>query len=448
MLAKIGPGENTICRRPVVGSSWMRSVPVMSDGIRSGVNWMRENFSSSTRASVCTRRVFARPGTPTMRLLPPVNSVSSTSLTTSSWPTIALRSSEMMRSRPVFIRSASATSSGDSRSTVLVATATCPPLLVQDPVHEIVDAVLERFVVQRHRHEPFPREFPVLADVPVDVGNRDQPFRRIVVLEDPPVGRAQPPAGVDRMRLERRRILDLEERVPHVLRPVADVDPPRFRQHAAHLILEVGPGPFLFAEVVENDEAAFLEIRAEALGFLVGRHPVARLDHVGDRIVEQLRIVERQDVRPVDPRVHVRDLLQDLPEMHFAARIVVRPRRTAALPAEPAAAVTDAEEHEAAVVRRIALVFDLRLLESAAAVEPLRLGVRDRRHGGGRHARENDADERRSHLPFPSASRICRVFSASSVASFSSSDAYLSGSMPLFSSLSESMRRSIAWRST
>ena len=28
------------------------SVPVMSDGIRSGVNWMRENFSSSTRASV------------------------------------------------------------------------------------------------------------------------------------------------------------------------------------------------------------------------------------------------------------------------------------------------------------------------------------------------------------------------------------------------------------
>jgi hypothetical protein len=30
----------------------MRSVPVMSDGIRSGVNWMRANFSSSTRASV------------------------------------------------------------------------------------------------------------------------------------------------------------------------------------------------------------------------------------------------------------------------------------------------------------------------------------------------------------------------------------------------------------
>jgi hypothetical protein len=46
------PGEKTICRRPVAGSSWIRSVPVMSEGIRSGVNWMRENFSSRTRASV------------------------------------------------------------------------------------------------------------------------------------------------------------------------------------------------------------------------------------------------------------------------------------------------------------------------------------------------------------------------------------------------------------
>jgi hypothetical protein len=38
IFAKIGPGENTICRRPVPGSSWIRSVPVMSEGIRSGVN--------------------------------------------------------------------------------------------------------------------------------------------------------------------------------------------------------------------------------------------------------------------------------------------------------------------------------------------------------------------------------------------------------------------------
>jgi hypothetical protein len=83
MLAKIGPGANTICRRPVVVSSWMMSVPVMSDGIRSGVNWMRENLSSRTRASVWIKSVFASPGTPTMRLFPPTKSDSSTCCTVS-----------------------------------------------------------------------------------------------------------------------------------------------------------------------------------------------------------------------------------------------------------------------------------------------------------------------------------------------------------------------------
>jgi hypothetical protein len=52
----------------------MMSVPVMSDGIRSGVNWMRLNFRSRTRASVAISSVLARPGTPTIRLLPPTKS--------------------------------------------------------------------------------------------------------------------------------------------------------------------------------------------------------------------------------------------------------------------------------------------------------------------------------------------------------------------------------------
>ena len=42
-LEKIGPGTKVQVRRPVVGSSSMMSVPVMSEGIRSGVNWMRLN---------------------------------------------------------------------------------------------------------------------------------------------------------------------------------------------------------------------------------------------------------------------------------------------------------------------------------------------------------------------------------------------------------------------
>ena len=40
----------------------MMSVPVMSDGIRSGVNWMRLNFRSSTRAIEWMSSVLARPG--------------------------------------------------------------------------------------------------------------------------------------------------------------------------------------------------------------------------------------------------------------------------------------------------------------------------------------------------------------------------------------------------
>ena len=50
MLAKIGPCTNRNSRRPVVWSSSMTSVPVMSDGIRSGVNWMRLKLRSSASA--------------------------------------------------------------------------------------------------------------------------------------------------------------------------------------------------------------------------------------------------------------------------------------------------------------------------------------------------------------------------------------------------------------
>ena len=44
MFANTGPGMKRIARRPVARSSSMTSVPMMSEGIRSGVNWMRLNF--------------------------------------------------------------------------------------------------------------------------------------------------------------------------------------------------------------------------------------------------------------------------------------------------------------------------------------------------------------------------------------------------------------------
>ena len=74
-FAKIGPGVKTSSRLPSP-CCWMMSVPVMSDGIRSGVNWMREKFRSSTCAIEWISSVLASPGTPTIRLFPPTRSVS------------------------------------------------------------------------------------------------------------------------------------------------------------------------------------------------------------------------------------------------------------------------------------------------------------------------------------------------------------------------------------
>src|SRR2546427_7041660 len=54
MFANTGPGTNRNPRFPVVTSCSMISVPVMSDGIRSGVNWMREKRRSSASATVWT----------------------------------------------------------------------------------------------------------------------------------------------------------------------------------------------------------------------------------------------------------------------------------------------------------------------------------------------------------------------------------------------------------
>src|SRR6266850_175345 len=178
MFAKIGPGANTICRRPVAASALMMSVPVMSDGIKSGVNWIRLNLRSSTCASVAMSSVLARPGTPTMRLLPPTNSVINTSSTTSFCPTMRFSSSAMICLRPAFILSASATSSAESKSTVSVA------ILVGHPVNDVVDAELVRLVRLVDRFESRIGKFPVLRDVGVEVHHDQQPFGRIVVFED------------------------------------------------------------------------------------------------------------------------------------------------------------------------------------------------------------------------------------------------------------------------
>src|SRR5215210_192602 len=81
---------------------------------------MRVNLRSTTLARVAINKVLARPGTPTIRLLPPTNNVSSACAITSSCPTMSFLSSETISRRPAFILSASAMSSAESRFTVLV----------------------------------------------------------------------------------------------------------------------------------------------------------------------------------------------------------------------------------------------------------------------------------------------------------------------------------------
>jgi hypothetical protein len=79
---------------PGLGSSTMMLVPMMSAGIRSGVNWIRENSRLTAWASERTRYVFPNPGTPSSSTLPPTNSAVSTPSTISSCPTMALPISE------------------------------------------------------------------------------------------------------------------------------------------------------------------------------------------------------------------------------------------------------------------------------------------------------------------------------------------------------------------
>ena len=85
-LAKIGPGWNRKIRWPP--SSMRMFVPVMSAGIRSGVNWMRLNEQSMTSAIVRTSIVLPRPGTPSSRTWLLASSPVSVWRTSSCWPTM------------------------------------------------------------------------------------------------------------------------------------------------------------------------------------------------------------------------------------------------------------------------------------------------------------------------------------------------------------------------
>ena len=66
------------------------SVPVMSIGIRSCVNWMRLNFSDIVSATLRTSSVLASPGTPIRSACPRANRQMASRSIVSRWPTMTL----------------------------------------------------------------------------------------------------------------------------------------------------------------------------------------------------------------------------------------------------------------------------------------------------------------------------------------------------------------------
>src|SRR5688572_5026981 len=128
--------------------------------------------------------VFANPGTPTMRQLPPAYSAVSDCSITSSCPMISFRNSLMIWSRPRRSLSASATSSGASSATrSWTCVATCALRSVCHGVDHVVRHDLVRLVGKVDGSVRLVRELHQFAEVGVVVGDGNQSLGRVVVLE-------------------------------------------------------------------------------------------------------------------------------------------------------------------------------------------------------------------------------------------------------------------------
>ena len=107
-LLNSGPSRKRKSRAPVLRFSSITSVPVMSAGMRSGVNWMRLKVRFSARLSVLIMSVLARPGTPSSRQCPRLNSEINNSSITSLWPTMTWANWSMIFCRALPSRSMAA----------------------------------------------------------------------------------------------------------------------------------------------------------------------------------------------------------------------------------------------------------------------------------------------------------------------------------------------------
>jgi hypothetical protein len=112
-----------------------------------------------------------------------------------------------------------------------------------------------------------------------------------------------------------------------------------------------GTPPAFGFKVIDEQEAALLQIRTQAGRLTIGHGPPADFDDVGDRILEEFRIVERDGVDLVLVGADEADLVHDLHQVALGERIAVDPRWTAAGPvAAGRRIVAHTDERKTAVV--------------------------------------------------------------------------------------------------
>src|SRR6266850_4718200 len=291
ICAKIGPFTNRSRRVPC--SSSRISVPVMSDGMMSGVNWIRLNCRSRMSASVLMSSVLASPGTPVIRQWPPVKSAMSTCSTTSSCPTMTLRSSARMRSRPSATLSALTAATDESMWGSLVG----------EGVNDFVDAhaIRHRGVLDVAGIVLGVGPLPPVAHVGVEV---DEDHRAAAVVED----RAQVlhdaaplPGAPLQERAEARDLrvaVDLVETTEDgmILRHLDDL---AIGEQLLHLTFEISPFERP-VKIIHHRAASAQQELAQRCRVAVAHAHAARLDEVDPRILEEARVVERQQNRILD----------------------------------------------------------------------------------------------------------------------------------------------------
>ena len=247
---------------------------------------------------------------------------------------------------------------------------------VRQPVDDVVDSELVRLVRLVERPEAAARPLPVLRDVGVVVDDRpsgassDRCLRRD---RGRPAGRRCRPAGNRRATRSRRSSGRSDARRLHRRRTARSGSTRlMFSSKFSH---PPPPGPNSPATLKSSKmtKPPFCEIRAERRRLPVGHRPPAGFGDVGDRILRQLRVVQREHVEGVGVRAEIADLVHDPHQVVFGERIAVRPRRQPLIPvAARGRRVFQPRECEPAVIRHVAGPPDRGARQSSSAARERR----------------------------------------------------------------------------